>query len=332
MGQNDDKRQQLLEQLLAEYLRDDLSAEEKKKIESWLSEKHQSVHLEEEDYLRIEKEILESVVSHIHQIAVPGTRPSRKINTWWYYAAAIVLLAGSFIGIHLQDHTPDEQHVAQQVQEVYKTVTTTPGQRVKMSLPDSTVVYLHGNSILRYHAYYSEQAERRVFLDQGEAFFEVVHRPELPFVVQTAYAENTVLGTSFNIQLFGDDGRYHLSVNTGKVGFRSLTEDSTMQVVEKGKQLTYNPQNGLTELVDAQIEDLSSWKDNILLLSNNNWEDVKKRLEVWFGVEVHLNNPNVKQQYFTASFKQPRLKEVLAGLQNINHFSYRIDGKEVFIE
>ncbi len=334
MGKTDKKKQTLLQQLLAAYLQEDLPAAEKEKIENWLEEKPKHNNLGEEDYTRIEKEIFHHVASHIRipSVSEQAPTPTPKIKRWWYYAAAAVVLIGSFVGVYVKYQTNDAPNIAKQPEPVFQTITTKSGQRGKISLPDSTVVYLHGNTVLRYNAYYAAQPERRVFLDQGEAFFEVVHDSEKPFVVQTAYAENTVLGTSFNIQLLGDDGRYHLSVNTGRVGFRPLTGDSTMQVVEKGKQLIFDLQNGTTELAKAQTERLSSWKDNVLLLSDNNWEEVKKRLEIWFDVKVYVDPRKVKSQYFTASFKQPRLKEILEGLQNINYFKYRIDGKEVFIE
>jgi transmembrane sensor len=57
--------------------------------------------------------------------------------------------------------------------------------------------------------------ERHIRLDQGEAFFEVAHDPNRPFIVQVGTRRVIAVGTRFSVRREGDDVR--VVVTEGKV-------------------------------------------------------------------------------------------------------------------
>ncbi len=60
--------------------------------------------------------------------------------------------------------------------------------------------------------------ERKVFLQQGEAFFQVTHNAQQPFIVQNSDGiQTTVLGTSFTMTTDSLDRYMQVAVKTGKV-------------------------------------------------------------------------------------------------------------------
>ena len=80
---------------------------------------------------------------------------------------------------------------------------TGKGERATLVLPDGTKVSLNSESSFTYPASFGK-TDRNVHL-QGEAYFEVAHDEELPFIVQAKQTYVKVLGTTFNIHTLPDD-------------------------------------------------------------------------------------------------------------------------------
>ncbi|MDO6414957.1 FecR domain-containing protein [Sphingomonas sp. BIUV-7] len=87
---------------------------------------------------------------------------------------------------------------------------------------EQRVVRLEDGSTLRLDGATSvdvtlDRRERRVELRRGDAYFDVAHEANRPFVVQAGGSATRVLGTAFTIDLAGQDVR--LSVYRGRVRF-----------------------------------------------------------------------------------------------------------------
>lgn len=78
-----------------------------------------------------------------------------------------------------------------------ETIVTGAGHRQSFALADGTRVELNAHSKLVIE---NGQTERRVRLDQGEAFFMVSKDASRPFIVETAAGWVRVIGTSFNVR------------------------------------------------------------------------------------------------------------------------------------
>jgi len=85
-----------------------------------------------------------------------------------------------------------------QVQQWQLTMATVTGRRLQREMPDGTRVTLDAES--RAEIAYSA-SRRQVRLDDGAAFFEVVHEPARPFVVDARDIRVTVLGTRFSVDI-----------------------------------------------------------------------------------------------------------------------------------
>ena len=110
-----------------------------------------------------------------------------KENSAWKYASIALLLV---TGILLTDKEPEQELV------YYETIAV-PDAKTKITLPDSSIVWLNANACLRYPREFSEQV-RQVEI-KGEAFFEVRKDEKKPFIVQTDGIGIRVLGTTFNV-------------------------------------------------------------------------------------------------------------------------------------
>src|SRR5690606_27647289 len=96
-------------------------------------------------------------------------------------------------GIHYIDGTS----IVEQTAPVIATLSTPRGGQYRLTLPDGTKVIVNSETILRYPTQFGPK-DRRVELI-GEAYFEVTHDKDKPFVVRGNKQEIEVLGTAFNV-------------------------------------------------------------------------------------------------------------------------------------
>lgn len=74
---------------------------------------------------------------------------------------------------------------------------------------------MNAGSSLKYPETFSN-SERRVYLE-GEAYFEVEHDGNAPFIVNTRSMDLRVLGTSFNIKAYDDENTVITTLVSGKI-------------------------------------------------------------------------------------------------------------------
>lgn len=93
-----------------------------------------------------------------------------------------------------------------------QTFRTAIGQTASVTLPDGSAVTLNTDTIVRTRA---DDEQRLVYLDKGQAYFEVAKNPHHPFVVAAAGRTVTALGTAFDVRI--DRGELKVVLVEGKV-------------------------------------------------------------------------------------------------------------------
>lgn len=101
-------------------------------------------------------------------------------------AAVVVMTATASIGASLLALHKNEQ-----------TFATTIGGREALSLVDGSRIELNTDTVLRVAR---EGRERKVWLDRGEAYFDIRHDEAHPFVVMVGDHRVTDLGTKFTVR------------------------------------------------------------------------------------------------------------------------------------
>lgn len=100
-----------------------------------------------------------------------------------------------------------------------KTYATATGERETLSLSDGTQIELNTNTRLRILA---TGAERQVWLERGEAYFEVTHDPRRPFTVWAGNKRVVDIGTKFVVRK--EPAKLELSVIDGRVGVTGASD------------------------------------------------------------------------------------------------------------
>ena len=144
---------------------------------------------------------------------------------------------------------------------------------------------------------------------EGEAFFEVVKNPEKRFVVTTPHnASVEVLGTSFNMEAFKWDSIVSTTLISGKVAFISK---SGQVDIKPGEKLVYNIQTNRSDIYQTSGEAEISWKDGMIIFKKTPFEEALRMLTKRFNVDFVVSNNKYVKDFFTGSFTNHRLEQIL---------------------
>src|SRR5882757_576539 len=131
---------------------------------------------------------------------------------WWMAAAAMLVLGVAGVMIYRGNKQP-EITAAGPIQD--KELATRYGTRVFQELPDGSKLWLNAGAKVKYAENFSNG--RRELTLEGEAFFDVKHDPDHPFIIHTGKLDVKVLGTSFNIKAYPNDSTMETTLIKGKV-------------------------------------------------------------------------------------------------------------------
>lgn len=110
--------------------------------------------------------------------------------------------------------------------------STRTGENRTIALADGSRLTLNTATRLRS----GPAGERKVWLDRGEAYFDIAHDPSRPFVVEAGASRVTVLGTRFTVRRDGDSTR--VLVEQGRV---KLSVDNTSVHIGRNQEAIAEP-------------------------------------------------------------------------------------------
>lgn len=189
----------------------------------------------------------------------------------------------------------------------YVEIKTLPHEKKRVTLPDSSHVWLNENSKLAYETRF----EKRHVNLEGEAFFEVERIVERPFEISTGDATTTVLGTSFNVRAYPVEERIEVTVRTGKVAFAQTKEKETPVLLTPGETGVFDKKAKKVEVAVHELENADAWKTQKLTFDDEKLVQVVNTLERYFDVEIEAANPSLLECAYTSSFEQPDLEGIL---------------------
>lgn len=259
------------------------------------------------------------------QAIAPAT-PVRKpfyLRPWFKAAAAVALLAGSSWGIINR-----YQHRS--------TFISADASIIQRRLPDGTSIWLNKKSKLTCYP----GDDRTVFLE-GEAFFDVAKNPAHPFVIHTERMDITVLGTTFNVKAYKNDVSDETLLVSGAVEISLREQESSKIRLRPNEKIIlhtsskqhpisfYEVKNSIANHDSTLNETL--WRENKLVFSHETFEQIAVKMERWYGVTIHIQDPSLKKLLFTAIFENETVDQTLTALQLSAPFHYQINQQDIII-
>ena len=197
----------------------------------------------------------------------------------------------------------------------WQTIESPVGMRSHIVLPDGTNLWLNAGSEVKYSIPFTQE-NREVELS-GEAFLDVVKNEQSPFLVKAGDAEVEVLGTRFNVSAWPEAEQMEVALKEGKVKFRFADDDGTFKFceMEPNDLLEFDKKNKTVFRENTNIEKYIAWHQNIMVLDDTPMEELARKLERWYGVNVKIGNEEIKKYRFTTTFENEPLFRVLELLE-----------------
>lgn len=212
-----------------------------------------------------------------------------------------------------------------------QTISVPAGQRVNLTLPDGSEVWLNARTTLSYPVNFNRK-NRLLHLD-GEAYFEVAQDAGRPFIVETKAGTVEALGTSFNVECYSFLDKYETVLMNGKVkvSLRDKDSESIMLLPDKKASL----KEGVLQVEHVSDYTPYRWREGLICFKRASFASIMEEFEKYYGVEVRILNENVLQYYYTGKFRHTDgVDHALRVLRNDIFFSYRKDDEKqvIYIE
>jgi ferric-dicitrate binding protein FerR (iron transport regulator) len=274
--------------ILYKYFDGQASDEEKEMIHDWLESSPSNM----ETYLA-ERELFDATILLTEPITVSIN--GKQSNRWRTFLlefskiAAIALIA-IMIGTYIYNDKLDK--LSSQV----NIVKVPSGQRVNITLPDGSTVWLNARSELRYPSVF--KGDRNVSL-KGEGYFEVVKDNGKSFTVKTDKCDVEVLGTKFNVEAY--DGEFTTSLIEGSVKIVDNKDERNAVILEPNNKATLK--DGKIDISAIKDYDTYRWKEGLICFKNTSFTELMKRLEKYYGTRIVIKNKDIDKYVCSGKFR-----------------------------
>ncbi len=203
------------------------------------------------------------------------------------------------------------------------------GTRTVFYLPDGSTGWLNSDSYLEFPTDFRGKT-RKVNLI-GEAFFEVKTDPQKPFIVSGPENEVIAHGTKFNVMAYPGEEEIRVTLVEGNVDVlcRSEGKSGHMIKLEPDQMCVYDLVTSTGRVEKVNAEKIVSWKEGKLVFRNENFEEVVKRINRWYNVNLVIQDEVLKSYKYMATFEDETLDEVLKLLKISAPIDYRDIGRKV---
>lgn len=196
-----------------------------------------------------------------------------------------------------------------------QTLSVPAGQRVNVTLPDGTIVWLNSQTSIEYPTQFSRH-NRTVYMN-GEAYFEVAHNKEKPFVVKTYNGQVKVLGTKFNLLAHKEENTFETSLMEGSVEV-DVGDES---IVIKPEQMVALKNNHLF-VKTIENYNVYRWKEGLICFVDMDFKQIMKKFEQAFGVKIVIKNRKILKDKFSGKIRvSDGITNALYVMQKGLHFS-----------
>jgi transmembrane sensor len=205
---------------------------------------------------------------------------------------------------------------------------TPVGGLASVPMSDGSKVTLNTNSEI--HIALTEK-ERRVALDQGEAFFEVAKDPRRPFVVEAGNRRVIAIGTRFSVRREAND-------------IRVVVTEGQVRVEQKGTRLEPPANLRAGDVARAseaglmlqkrqlpEVEEALSWRTGYLVFHETVLAEAVAEFNRYNTRKIVIQDPEVAAFKFSGNLRSTNFEGFVRLLEEGFPISARLDGETIVL-
>ncbi len=248
-------------------------------------------------------------------------------STWWKVAAVLILLTGvGFLTYPLVEASLNgmETLVAKE-------------EKIFKILDDGTNVWLNKQSTLRYTKDFGDK-KREIFL-QGEAYFDVVKRADIPLWVHAGGVDIEVKGTSFNVNAYEENQQVQIALVRGVITVSERDHPQNKVWLKPQNKVIFSQAQGLLssrmdvmQINEQALFKETGWTTDTLIFQKEKLSDLVLKLEKKYDVKIDVQSEKLKEKRFSGTFTDETIQEVMEALKLSYPLTYSIRPRLVIIK
>lgn len=291
-------------------------------ISLWLEQQimASSFTIDSEVQMRMLRNIKEEITENNNEVIEKQFNIRFRLNKWLRVAAMFILPVLTATGVYFymsRNQSPTAPLI----------VSVDRGQKANITLPDGSKVWLNSQSKLTYSVNFNIK-KRELQLD-GEAYFEVAHNPQKPFVVHSADISVEALGTAFGIKAYNEDNLVSSILMRGKV--RVTTPDGEAILLPNDRIMYDKTTRKKAKNSVTNATDFTGWIHNKLRFENESLDEIAKTIQRIYNVQVKFTSENLKKQRYTGTVNNNSLENVLNIISLTSPVTFQINNQQIIL-
>lgn len=319
-----------MDELIGKYLAGEVNSSEESEVDAWMNE-----HPENRKYFDQLKIIFESAASiqewqqfdtdaawNKVKSKLKGSGPKTisinrtPLSFYFRIAAGIVLVLS--IG-YIIYNAFDQPIQTAAIQAVEATVQDT--------LPDGSSAFLNKGTTLAYE--FDPKKKVRSIKLEGEAFFDVKHKEEEPFIIASEEVIIEDVGTTFNVKAYPERQTVEVFVETGEVAFYT-TFDPGLKLTA-GETGIYDKQSRSFARITQADTNVLAYKTRIFNFYNADLGTVVENLNEVYETKIQLRGA-LKSCRLNVTFKNEPIESIAEIIAETLNLKMTVTEKEILLE
>lgn len=227
----------------------------------------------------------------------------------------------------------EEALVAEQWVEVpdtsaYHQMIIPRGAEYRLKLWDGSHIHLNAETSIRFPANAVGKRIRDVYLDKGEAYFDIATNDSIPFIVHVGDLAIHVRGTSFNINAY-DHPNVYTTLVSGQVTATFQGQKATMMPQQ---QLITNEKTSSFDVINIDMDNAIGWHHDQLVFDELSLGKVMENLSRWYDYDIVFVDKEVESLLYTAHLQRySTIDQILYLIEKTEQVYFTIKGHTIFV-
>jgi transmembrane sensor len=194
---------------------------------------------------------------------------------------------------------------------------------IETTLPDNSQISLNVDSEIKYPKNFEENRTVELI---GDAYFQVEHDSEHPFIVKTENYYVEVVGTEFYVST---KDNFEVTVNKGVVKVYPIKNNIDSVVLRAGDNVVQTSSNQILSTVDNQ--NYIAWKTGKIVFNNTSLSEIASILEKTYNISIEISNEEYKNLKMTATFDNQSVESILKVVEATMGVKVSKQGEKIII-
>lgn len=307
------------EKEILNYIKNNVSDAERQKVVDWVEKSAENQAI----YNRLKAESVVSKFKNSNKVVSP---------TVWKVVISTAAAIALFFGLNHWVDTTNSNENLQKVNQIVSNIEVfaDKGENREVTLPDGTIVNLNAKSKITFPSVFLDSV-REVTIE-GEAFFDVTHNKEKPFIVHAGEVKVKVLGTTFNVRSYPKDKEIQTTLITGKVELTTNNSNEDALQLKPLYRATFNKERKDLKIDEIKSDDIIAWRKGILVFKNTPILEVVADLQRKYDVQIEVISKELLTYEYTGTFGNLSLEEVLDMLKVSSPITYKTQNNKIMLE